>query len=365
MNITATSIGLTASHRYEEQHSQQESLAVWSRGQSLVVRNATTHQITQSDIERQLLASLAEDRLDISDEARALTPKKASVELDSVENGDAPMYDLELNLLKILIERFSGRKIELLRPEDFDPEADHTTSPEEAASAPAGGASELEGWGLTYDYYESYQEQEQLDFSAQGKVVTADGREISVDLSLSMSRSFASENHFSLRAGDALKDPLVINYAGTAASLTQTRFEFDLDADGRMDQISFVRPGSGFLALDRNGDGVINDGGELYGPIRGSGFAELAQEDEDGNGWIDESDSVYQRLRLWSKDESGADRLIGLGQAGVGAIYLGHIETSFQLKDADNQLQGRVAETGLFLRENGSSGTVQELDLVV
>jgi hypothetical protein len=117
--------------------------------------------------------------------------------------------------------------------------------------------------------------------------------------------------------------------------------------------------------LDRNEDGVINDGTELYGPQSGSGFAELSQHDEDGNGWIDEGDSVYDRLRLWSRDESGGERLIGLGQAGVGAIYLGHIDTPFQLKDEDNQLQGRVRDTGLFLRENGGSGTVQELDLVV
>lgn len=83
----------------------------------------------------------------------------------------------------------------------------------------------------------------------------------------------------------------------------------DLDADGMEDQISFVLPGSGFLALDLNGDGRINDGRELFGPETGDGFAELARYDEDGNQWIDENDPVFERLRIWTKDAEGRDVL--------------------------------------------------------
>jgi hypothetical protein len=132
-----------------------------------------------------------------------------------------------------------------------------------------------------------------------------------------------------------------------------------------MDQIAFVGPGSGFLALDKNSDGRINDGSELFGPTTGSGFGELAVYDQDKNGWIDENDSIYDRLRIWTRDANGQEQLLGLGQAGVGAIYLGNIDSPFLLKNADNQLQGQVKNTGIYLKEEGGVGTVQELDLVV
>jgi hypothetical protein len=224
---------------------------------------------------------------------------------------------------------------------------------------------ELEGWGVAYDYHERHYEYESTTFQAEGVIATEDGREIDFSVELGMTREFMSEHHVSLRAGDALKDPLVINFDGTAAELTQTKFAFDIDADGSEDQISFVTPGSGFLALDENNDGTINDGSELFGALSGNGFAELAAFDDDANGWIDENDQVYNRLRIWTKDAEGGDHLVALGQQGVGAIYLGHVNTPFDIKDEDNQLQGQVKSSGLFLHEDGRVGTVQQLDLVV
>jgi len=160
------------------------------------------------------------------------------------------------------------------------------------------------------------------------------------------------------------KDPLAINFDGTAAELTQSKFAFDLDADGREEQIAFVGAGSGFLALDHNGDGTINDGSELFGPTSGDGYAELARYDSHGNGWIDAADPVYRQLRIWSRNAAGDTHLEGLDQRNVGAIYLGQIASPFMLKDADNQLLGAVRATDLYLQENGAAGTVQQIDLV-
>jgi hypothetical protein len=196
-------------------------------------------------------------------------------------------------------------------------------------------------------------------------VRTADGQELSVQLDLNLSRSFFSEGHLSLRAGDALKDPLVVNFSGTAAQLTQQRFSFDLDQDGRTEQMAFVDAGSGFLALDRNGDGRVTDGGELFGPGSGDGFADLAQLDADGNGWVDGGDPLYERLRIWSKDAAGNDQLVGLGERGIGALYLGHAATAFKLTGEGNETLGQVRSTGVFLREDGSAGTLQQIDLQV
>jgi hypothetical protein len=111
--------------------------------------------------------------------------------------------------------------------------------------------------------------------------------------------------------------------------------------------------------------GLIFCGTELFGPQTGNGFLELAAYDEDGNGWIDENDSIYNQLVIWTKDENGEDQLFALGEKGIGAIYLGHLATPFALTDAQQQEQGEIAQTGIFLKENGQAGLIQHIDLVV
>ncbi len=208
-------------------------------------------------------------------------------------------------------------------------------------------------------------EEEQTSFATEGTVVTASGKEISFNLELSMSRSFYEESASIVDFSSIqLTDPLVINLDTEVASVSDQKFYFDLDADGRQEQISKLGAGSGFLALDKNGDGIINDGSELFGALTGNGFAELAKYDQDGNGWIDEADEIFNKLLIWQKDEQGNDVLRGLGAAGVGAIYLGSANTNFSLNSAtDNHTNAVIRQTGMFLYENGESGTMQQVDL--
>ncbi|HHW61210.1 MAG TPA: hypothetical protein GX404_04825, partial [Syntrophomonadaceae bacterium] len=56
-------------------------------------------------------------------------------------------------------------------------------------------------------------------------------------------------------------------------------------------------------------------------------------------------------------------QLFALGQKGIGAIYLGSSATPFALKDVANHSHGQVQRTGLFLREDGTPGIVQQIDL--
>lgn len=74
-------------------------------------------------------------------------------------------------------------------------------------------------------------------------------------------------------------DPLVINLNSSTAQVTDQKFYFDLDADGTADRISMLKSGSGFLALDKNGNGKIDDGSELFGTQSGDGFADLEEYD--------------------------------------------------------------------------------------
>lgn len=91
----------------------------------------------------------------------------------------------------------------------------------------------------------------------------------------------------------------------------------------------------------------------------------MAKYDEDGNQWIDENDSIYDSLRIRTKDPEGKDVLFALGQKGIGAIFLGNINTPFDMKDGENNLHGQVKNSGVFLREDGSAGIIQQIDLVV
>ncbi len=142
--------------------------------------------------------------------------------------------------------------------------------------------------------------------------------------------------------------------------------QFDIDANGSLDKIATLKSNSGMLALDKNQDGKINDGSELFGSISGNGFAELAKDDEDNNQFIDEADSIYKQLRIWQRYADGSQQLIALGEKNIGAIFLGHITTPFQLKaEENNPSLGEVASSGIYLNGNGQVGTVQQINFTV
>lgn len=207
-------------------------------------------------------------------------------------------------------------------------------------------------------------EQENTSFSTVGTVRTADGREINFNVDVGMSRQFQETFQEDLQvASFNMCDPLVINLDTDVAELSDQKFYFDIDADGEKDEISQLGSKSGYLALDKNGDGVINDGSELFGTASGDGFADLAKYDEDGNGWIDEGDAIWSKLKIWCKDENGKDVLYRLADKGVGAICLQKAATDFTLQGAQGQTNGAIRSTGVFLYENGNVGTVQHVDV--
>ena len=221
------------------------------------------------------------------------------------------------------------------------------------------------GGSYTSSFY--YSEQETTCFDARGTVITADGNSYSINISLEMSRSFTESTSTMIQYGaPQLCDPLVIQLSGTSVHLSDQKFFFDLDADGHAEEISSLAPGSGYLAYDKNGNGRIDDGSELFGTTSGNGFEDLAAYDDDHNGWIDEADEIFSKLLIWTKDASGNDVLCGLGKAGVGAIYLGSRDTNYSIKNkVTNETEAVIRKTGLFLYENGGVGTLQQLDLAI
>ena len=214
----------------------------------------------------------------------------------------------------------------------------------------------------TVQYFRS--ETEETCFSTNGKVVTADGREIDFNLELSMSRSFTEYYEQNVTSLKVFTDPLVINLDCAMADVSDVKIRFDLNCDGEAEEISALSSSSGYLALDLNEDGVINDGSELFGTSSQDGFADLARYDSDGNGWIDEADEIFDRLVIAILKEDGTQELVKLKDKDVGAIYTGKASTQFSLNDmATNEERARIRQTGIFLYESGMMGTVQHLDL--
>jgi len=211
-------------------------------------------------------------------------------------------------------------------------------------------------------------EMETTCFNSTGTVVTSDGRTIDFNISMEMSRSFMETvETISSDTQYILTDPLVIQLDNAPETISDQKWFFDIDSDGEKEEISELARGNGFLALDANGNGIIDDGNELFGTQSGNGFKDLAQYDEDNNGWIDENDAVYTKLKVWAKDASGQDRLLDLQQADVGAIYLGSAATQFSHNDmTNNETQAMVRQTGFYLHEStGQAGIVQQIDFAV
>lgn len=204
---------------------------------------------------------------------------------------------------------------------------------------------------------------ERLSFEAQGKVTTADGRQIDFLMALDFSRDITEEQSAYFKGNVQLVDPLMINLDGGAVTLTNQYFDFDLMADGSNVKINQTAKGTGYLVFDRNNDGVVNDGSELFGPQSGNGFAELSLYDSDGNGWIDENDDIYSQLGVMTFNEQGEAVYQSAKDAGLGALYLGSIGSNYALLDNDGELLGSIQQTGVALAEDGKTLLLQEVHL--
>lgn len=267
--------------------------------------------------------------------------------------------------LLLMLESMIARMLEFITGERRVTIGDlRETLPAEDSIGPATGPRTTEiVW--TTETTESIREHERTDFASTGKVQTADGRTLDFTLELGMCRDYSCERKTVTVEKAVLRDPLVINFDGKAAELSGKCFAFDLDCDGTSESVAALASGSAYLAFDANDDGRINDGSELFGTKSGNGFADLARFDLDGNRWIDENDDVFARLRIWAPDGEGQDALSTLAQRSVGALYLDSVETPFSLTDSENRLLAQVRASGVYLREDGGVGTLQQVDLAV
>jgi hypothetical protein len=365
MKIDSASFSLSSSHLAFTRDEEQESLFFWrgDRRPDITARESTpTSIVALSSAARASLAAEIQRATAAQSASQAAQPAPAASAVE--EAVDAVDNDPYLQLIKFMVEMMTGEPVKSvsarqMRHLDAPPP---TIAPTTATPAPARRA----GFGIEYEYHAVHEEFEQTRVSAEGKVKTADGKEISFRVELSMARSHREETSVSFRAGDAVrKDPLVLNFNGTAAQLSDRRLSFDLDGNGRTENLAMLAGGSGYLAIDRNGNGKIDSGLELFGPATNSGFGKLAALDSDGNRWIDDNDSAFGALRIWTPDAQGNGMLETLAQRKVGALAVDHVASPFELRGAGNGNLGAISASGIYLTEDGRAGSVQEVLLTV
>jgi hypothetical protein len=110
------------------------------------------------------------------------------------------------------------------------------------------------------------------------------------------------------------RDPLVLDLDGDGIRTTKLNedrvTQFDMNSDGFAEMTGWADAHDGVLAMDRNGNGLIDDGGELFGDqtiLRNgnraaNGFQALAELDSNRDGKIDANDPAFSQLRILTLD---------------------------------------------------------------
>ncbi len=352
MKIAQSNVNLVSSSRYYEGNTVEISTGTMFRGNFRDNLKAQKAETVEESKSAKAKSSVSNDESALGSETyNSLKPARSGYPSPTEQSIIDQIMEIRTSLLERIL-----RYMQLLGGDD------RTGSYNKMISGMSGLITSGNMLSVT-TIQETHIEEEAVTFEGTGTALTEDGRSIDFGVSFSMSYRLTQMAGISIARPVNFLDPLVINVGSDVTSISDQSFFFDIDCDGKDDEISNLASGSGFLALDQNGDGRINDGSELFGTKSGNGFKDLSAYDLDGNGWIDENDEVYYKLRVWMRNEDGTDTLLSLKEADVGAIYLGSAATNFSLKDSSFNTSAMLRASGLFLRESGGVGTVQQVDL--
>lgn len=331
--------------------------------------NMQTNTESHFEVQRESSMSFLHEVLGYADASDSKNSDKNTIEIvEAPTFSEVKVSEIELTarelmiklILELILQRFLGGKDLKMYPKEKECALETVEQPSSLKLAVH--------QKVNIERSVEYSSKQSIDFSTQACVKTAD-KEIKLDLNLSFSQEFYEKHKESLEFEQiSFIDPLVIQFDEKTQAFDMVdeklTFLFDLNNDDTCEEIPILKDGNGFLVLDENKNGIIDNGSEMFGPSTNDGFAELAQYDQDGNSWIDENDPIFEDLRIWSKNSSGEDELLALGQVGIGALYLTQSEAGFEYKKSVNESLAQLKSNSIYLKEDGSAGVISSLDFI-
>ena len=176
------------------------------------------------------------------------------------------------------------------------------------------------------------------------------------------------------RAFASIFDPIALDLNGngieTLAADGHDGAMFDHERSGIHTGTGWVHSNDGILVYDRNGDGKINNGGELFGDntllkdgsTAAHGFAALAELDENGDGKVDAADSVFNKLGVWRdlnhNGISEEGEISSLADVRVQSLNLAYKNANQNLGNGNT-----LAEVGSYTDADGNEHIMGDLQL--
>ena len=168
------------------------------------------------------------------------------------------------------------------------------------------------------------------------------------------------------------RDPILLDLDGDGLETVSlaSNIHFDHDGDGVLTKTGWAGQDDALLVWDRNANGRIDTGAELFGDftplpngtLAPNGFAALAALDSNGDGILDASDPAFAELKLWrdtSQDgQTGAGELISLAEAGIVSLNLASTLKNQRLANGNT-----LSREGSFTRADGSTSAMGEFRL--
>jgi Ca2+-binding RTX toxin-like protein len=168
------------------------------------------------------------------------------------------------------------------------------------------------------------------------------------------------------------RDPLILDLDNDGIETTNVKdgAYFDHDGNGFAEQTGWTSSDDGLLVMDRNADGIINDGKELFGDQTilqngqraTDGFQALAELDTNADGVININDAAFSNLKIWQDIDgdgySASDELFTLQEMGISSINVVHTDTNILDPQGNTQVQA-----GTFTRTDNSTASIGSFNL--
>jgi len=184
-----------------------------------------------------------------------------------------------------------------------------------------------------------------------------------VSVQIQMEFSFSFEGKVSIQGQQVQEsDPVMLDLDGDGFELSNYAdgAMFDITGAGQMVKTAFVKGGDAFLALDRNKNGVIDSGKELFGDQHGAanGYEELRKLDSNADNRIDRNDLAFADLLLFRDNGNGKTdkgELVSLSSAGIESISLHYLDVNQRATGGN-----RIAQTASYRTHSGRTGNAAD-----